>query len=212
MRHWLQSILVLTLLNNGCATTTPPDYTNFRQHMPKSILVLPPINHSIEVSAGGTYLSTISHPIAERGFYVFPVAIVDAFFKDQGLSEPAEIHQIPAEKLREIFGADAVFYVSIHQWGSKYHLIQSKTKVVAKGKLVDLKTEKILWQGTQIGESASNSSGGNLTSALVAAAVTQMVNSSTDESRAVAQHSAFRTIHGHNGFLKGPVGKRNHKK
>ena len=59
----------------GCAKSY--DYTNFREHRPRSILVLPPVNESREADAAWSYQSTVTRPLAERGYYVFPVAVVD---------------------------------------------------------------------------------------------------------------------------------------
>lgn len=44
-----------------------------QQAAPRSILVLPPMNSSVDVNAPYSYLSTISTPLAEKGYYVFPV-------------------------------------------------------------------------------------------------------------------------------------------
>jgi hypothetical protein len=52
----------------GCKTTQPYDYTNFRAHPPRSILVIPPLNESTTVEGTYSYLSTVSRPIAERGY------------------------------------------------------------------------------------------------------------------------------------------------
>jgi len=49
----LLAILGSVLLLAGCQTVKPYDYTNFRAHPPRSILVLPPLNESTAVE--GTY-------------------------------------------------------------------------------------------------------------------------------------------------------------
>ena len=74
----------LLLVVVGCANTKPVDYTAFREHRPKSILVLPPLNQSTVVEGTYGYLSTVSRPLAEMGYYVFPVAEVDEFLKETG--------------------------------------------------------------------------------------------------------------------------------
>jgi Putative lipoprotein GNA1162-like len=79
----LSGVLVAVVLT-GCAVK-PYDYTNFRLHPPRSILVLPPLNESTAVEATWGYLSTVTQPLAERGFYVFPVAVIDQFLKENGL-------------------------------------------------------------------------------------------------------------------------------
>src|SRR5262249_17607729 len=92
---WLNigcTLIALALLT-GCATPTPYDYTNYREHPPRSILVLPPLNESTAVGATYSYLSTVTRPLAEMGYYVFPVAVVDQFLKENGLPSAGEMHQ-----------------------------------------------------------------------------------------------------------------------
>ena len=113
----------------GCATRQPYDYTNYRQHPPRSILVLPPLNESVDVQATYGYLSTVTLPLAELGYYVFPVQVVDQFLKENGMPTAGEMHQVPLSKVSEIIGADAVLYVTIQQYGSKYQVINSATLV-----------------------------------------------------------------------------------
>src|SRR5215471_7731436 len=61
------SAALCLLLLTGCNTVKPYDYTNFRAHPPRSILVLPPLNESTEVEGTYGYLSTVTEPLAERG-------------------------------------------------------------------------------------------------------------------------------------------------
>ena len=41
------------------------------------------MSHSTDVRATYSYLSTVTMPLAEKGFYVFPVALVDQMMKDR---------------------------------------------------------------------------------------------------------------------------------
>ena len=77
---WFLSFL---LFLSGCATSY--NYTNFRKHKPRSILVLPPLNNANDIRGTYSYLSTVSMPVAEKGFYVFPVTIVDQMMKENGV-------------------------------------------------------------------------------------------------------------------------------
>ena len=122
---------VAALLLAGCAAQKPFDYTNYRQHPPRSILVLPPLNQSTAVEATYGYLSTVTRPIAELGYYVFPVAVVDQFLKENGLPSAGEMHQVPLNKVAEILGADAVLFVTVEEYGTKFQVLNSATIVQA---------------------------------------------------------------------------------
>lgn len=173
--------LALTALLGGCQTPKPYDYTNFREYPPRSILVIPPLNESTTLEGTYSYLSTVSRPLAERGYYVFPVAVVDQFLKDNGLPTAGEMNQVPPGKVGEITGADAVMYLDLKQYGSKYVVIDSFTTVEVLAKLVDTRTGILLWEGRGFAQVSSNDrSSGNLFVNLVAAAIGQVINKKTD--------------------------------
>ena len=103
MTRLLRALSLASLaLTAACATMEQHDYSAYREHMPRSILVLPPLNESVDVNASYVWLSTITNPVAERGYYVFPVAVVDAFMKDNGMPGPDEMHGVSLEKLRAV--------------------------------------------------------------------------------------------------------------
>ena len=170
----------------GCKTVQPYDYTNFRAHPPRSILVLPPLNQSTRVEGTYGYLSTVTAPIAERGYYVFPVEVVDRFLKENGMPTAGEMHQVPLNKVAEITGADAVLFVTLEQYGSQYQVLDSTTVVKAHATLVDTRTGLLLWEGRGNGEQKSSGSG-NLLANLIAAAIVQAINSKTDNAHNVSR-------------------------
>lgn len=174
------------MLLGGCQTTKPYDYTNFRAHPPRSILVIPPLNASTALEGTYSYLSTVSRPIAERGYYIFPVAVVDQFLKENGLPTAGEMNQVSASKVGEITGADAVMYFELKQYGSKFVLLSSVTTVEVLAKLVDTRTGTLLWQGRGFAQQ-SGSGSGNLLAEIIAAAITQAINKKKDAAHNVSR-------------------------
>jgi len=200
-------MLVLTLV--GCATTQKSyDYAAFKRSNPKSILVLPPLNNSPDVKASYTFLSVVTYPLAESGYYVFPVALVDQSFKENGLTNPSDIHQVSLKKLDEIFGSDAVLYIAVDKYGTSYNVVSSESRVTASAKLLDVKTGDVLWQGSATASDAEgegNSQGG-VVGLLVKAVVKQiMSNVVKDPSLRVSSITSTRLLSAHkNGMLYGP--------
>lgn len=198
----------VALLATGCATQQKPyDYAEFKQARPASILVLPPLNSSQEVIAPYGMLSQATLPLAESGYYVVPVALAEETFKQNGLSIPADIHQVPVVKLREIFGADAALYVNIKEYGTSYRVVDSVTVVTADAKLVDLRSAKVLWEGSASASSAEGQQNQNgLIGMLVSAVVNQIVGTMSDTSYKIAGVTSRRLLWaGHsNGMLYGP--------
>jgi hypothetical protein len=172
----------------GCAAKK--DYSAYFAHEPRSILVVPALNETTAVDAQPLYMTTVSRPLAERGFYVFPVYLTELLLRDMGLPEPGLVHQLPLGRFRELFGADAVLFVTIKDWSNKYVLLQSSTVVTASFVLRDTRTGTVLWESTQSAARNSGDGGGNLIGMLVAAAVTYAVNEMVDvDYRPLAQQA-----------------------
>ncbi|PMS38735.1 hypothetical protein B0G57_102361 [Trinickia symbiotica] len=204
---WL-ALSTLGLLAACAQPVKHVDYTAFKSSRPRSILVLPPENETADVTATNSMLSQMTLPLAESGYYVVPVAVMDETFKQNGLTMAAEIQATSPAKLREIFGADAALYSKVTQYGTVYHLIDSATVVTASAKLIDLKTGDVLWEGRASASSneGNSNSGGGLIAMLVTAAIKQIANSLTDKSHDIAGVTSYRLLHAGppNGLLYGP--------
>jgi len=197
--------LISVLILSGCASVEPYNYSALQQEAPRSILVLPPMNSSVEVNAPYSYLSTISKPLAEKGYYVFPVSVVDTFLKENGLPTPAEMNGIALDKIDEIIGADAVLYVDIKDWGQKFQVLSSVTVVHGHVKLVSVKSGELLWDSVISAQYNPNNSGGGLAGALVGAIVSQIAGEISDNSPQVARLANATALNSaKRGLLNGP--------
>ncbi|CAM5198856.1 hypothetical protein CDEN61S_00900 [Castellaniella denitrificans] len=184
LKHIGAALLAFALA--GCAANqNQVDYAAFRESRPASILVLPPLNETVEVDASQGVLAQATFPLAESGYYVIPVAVMEETFRQNGLTAPAEIQELPAAKLREIFGADAALYMRVKQYGASYAVFASSVSVALEASLIDLRSGAILWEGhTEVVENSGNS--GGLIGMLVNAIVSQIVNTLSDRSYVVA--------------------------
>lgn len=193
------------LLLSGCATQHPYDYTALRAHPPRSILVLPPLSSSIDIKGSYGYLSTVTMPLAEKGYYVYPVTVVDQMMKDNGLPTPGEMRQAPLDKIAAYIGADAVLYIDLIDYGSTYEVIASVTVVSAKARLVDVKTGAQLWDGTVYLRQSDGGNSGNIIANLIATAIDQIINSATDRAHDVSRLANYQLLtNKENGLLNGP--------
>ncbi len=200
--------LLLALLLSGCATGPQAyDYAEFKAARPASILVLPPMNSSSEVIAPHGVLAQATQPLAESGYYVMPVALAAETFKQNGLGNAADIHELPVQKLHQIFGADAALYINVTDYGTAYQVIRSETAVSADARLIDLRSGKLLWQGSARASSGEQqNSGGGLLGILISAMVNQIISTSTDASYKMAGIASYRLLRAgsQNGLLHGP--------
>jgi hypothetical protein len=174
-------------LLGGCNTVQPYDYSNYHAHPPRSILILPPLNQTTHVEGTYGYFSTVTYPVAELGYYVYPVAVVDQLFKENGMPTAGEMQQAPLDKVREITGADAVLYITLEEYGTTYKVIDSATTVKAHAKLIDTRTQALLWEGEGVAVQSGSGGSGNLIAKLIATAVSQIVSSSTDKAHKVSR-------------------------
>lgn len=197
-------LLTSLILLAGCAKQKVDsyDYTELKNSKPKSILVVMPTNSSVDAKADINVLARASYPLGELGYYVFPVALVDEIFKQNGLTDGNAIRSAKTNKIREIFGADAIFYVNVEEYGTSYKLIDSVTNVSLEGKLVDLKTGKTLWEGAGSFAQGSSNSNDGLLVMLVKAAVSQIMDTSKDKGYQIAAPATSNLVHlGKNGGL-----------
>ncbi|SBT17060.1 Putative lipoprotein/NMB1162 precursor [Marinomonas gallaica] len=201
----LLSSVLITLFLTGCSTPPSYNYDALLASEPRSILIIPPKNNSVEVNAPYIYLSTISRPFGEKGYYIFPVAVIDAFLKENGLPTPEEMNFVPLDKLYEHIGADAVLYTEINDWGQKYKILSSETVVDVSMTLLDGKTGALLWNARASAVRSSDSGGGGLLGNLINAVATQIINSYSDQTPTVARAANNLAINQPSrGLLNGP--------
>lgn len=177
----------MALMLSACAAPkSNVDYAAFRESKPASILVLPVLNMSVEPAASAAVLAQATFPLAESGYYVVPVAVMEETFRQNGVATADDTHGLPASKLRDIFGADAALYMTVKQYGSSYQVLVSTTTVEINATLIDLRSGTTLWEGARTLVHRNNNSGGGVIGMLVQAVVDQVVNTLSDRSYDVA--------------------------
>ena len=204
----LSAALAIALLG-GCATRPAPyDYATFQQAKPVTLLVMPPINDSPDVNATPGVWAHATRPLAEAGYYVLPVTLVDETFKQNGINTANEAQDIPYPKLRDFFGADAAVYIRVTKYGTSYQVVASETRVDVEARILDLRTGTMLWEGKAFATSAEQSQQqqGGLVGLLVAAVVKQIIGTATDASFNFAGIANARLLGAprYNGVLPGP--------
>ena len=144
----LTALLVFTI---GCVNVPDtPDYGPFMAANPHSVLVVPVLNNSPEVTAADYFLATISTPLAERGYYVFPVNMSRELLADSGLSDPGLVHGAHATEIASLFGADTVLFVTITNWEAKYLVLGTTVTVGFEYVLKDGRNGDTLWSSSQV--------------------------------------------------------------
>ena len=171
---WALISIVLT----GCvAQPVKMDMSAFHAAAPRSILVVPVINKSLDVDAPNYVLATLPIPIAEKGYYVFPVNTTKYVLEQEGYYEGERIRQQPTQTLAKLFGADAVLYVTINRWDAQYLLFTTTVTVEFDYRLVSKDGTEIWKESKRMQYQPQNNNSGSplamLVSAVINAAITR---------------------------------------
>jgi hypothetical protein len=204
-------LVVVCVMLSGCVKLDHSAYKPYLNHMPKSILVLPPVNNTANVHASDGFLSTVTMPLAEAGYYVYPVAVVDRLFKDNGVPTPGDMQAVPLSKISEIIGPDAVLYITVKEWTTTNILIDATTSVTMEYRLVDTKSGELLWKCAQTFKNSSSKYAqtgtvADLAILVIAAQAQSVAGAASDgkfEREAAANCNALAFYNREFGLLKG---------
>ena len=168
MKRVLPSLFLVIILG-ACASSGPRKRLREKT---LAVVVLPPINITSAADAPDLYLSSVLEPLANRGYYVFPIELTQQTFLQEGVTSGEQLKDVPITKYRKLFGADAVLKTKIDFWDTSYLLMASYVVVGVTLELISTTTGKVLWSAKDK-ESVSIDGGGgeSLLVKLVATAV-----------------------------------------
>lgn len=195
---------------SGCVTPPPPkDYSKFNAAGIRSILVVPVVNNSVEISASDYFLSTVPIPIAENGYYVFPVNLVKRVLEDDGLSDANLVHSASTEKLCELFGADAALYIIINRWEAQYIVLSTQVTVELTYVLKHGVAGEEIWRDEEtVVYSPQGSSSGNPLGDLIAMAIMAAITKANPNYIPLARQANQKAFaYPGPGFPHGPYAK-----
>ncbi len=199
----------LASLLSGCVM--PPinsgyDYSAFRSADPRSILIVPVVNNSVDIDASDYFLSAISQPVAERGYYVFPVHMVKRVMEADGLADADMVHNADPTRLAALFGADSVLYVSVERWDAQYAVLTTTVTVEFNYVLKDGHTGETLWETDQkIVYQPQTGGSGNLIADLIISAVQAAATKAKPNHMPLArQANGAAVVETHHGLPAGP--------
>lgn len=167
--------LALALLAGCVAPPVKKDMSAFMAAAPRSILVVPVINKSLDVDAPNYVLSALPVPIADKGYYVFPVNTAKVVLEQEGFYEGDRIHAESPAALAKLFDADAILYVTIHRWDAQYAFIATTVTVEFEYRIVSREGIEIWNERQKMVYSPQSSSAGSPLAQLISAAITAAV-------------------------------------
>lgn len=192
-------IACLFLIMAGCAAPQKPhyDYAAYKNADPHSILIVPVVNRSIDVTAQDYFLSTVTIPLAEKGYYVFPVNLVKRVLEDDGLSDADMVHNSDTSKLCSMFGADSVLYVSVERWDARYAVLSTSVTVELNYAMKEGKSGETIWKHKEmmVYTPQNNANTGNPVANLIAMAITAAITKAAPNYMPLAHQANARAFH-----------------
>lgn len=200
MKNLFVAVLLITaLFICGCAHKSSNHQDKFLSAAPRSILVVPVVNKSVDITATDYILSTVSIPLAERGFYVFPVNLVKRVLEDDGLADSSMVHAASTSKLASLFGADAVLYINIERWDAKYAVLKTFVTVAMTYEIRDGKTDEVLWKNHAGMVYESGGGGGGGIGGLIAQAVVAAITKAAPDYMPLARLANIKALYTYPG-------------
>lgn len=202
-------LCLLAAALTGCVSAPiKKDLSAFNAAAPRSILVVPAVNKSLDVDAPNYLLSTLTVPLAEKGFYVFPVNTAKFILEQEGFYEGEQVHKQPPEALAKLFGADAVLYVTINRWDAQYAILAATVTVEFDYRMVS-KDGSEIWQANQrMQYSPQNNNSGSPLAMLISAAINAALTRAAPNYLPLTQQANQMVfVLGPNAIPNGPYGK-----
>jgi hypothetical protein len=101
---------------------------------------------------------------------------------------------LPPERFRDLFGTDAVLFVTVKDWGNKYLVMDSSTVVELEFDLRDARTGRELWTSTEVVQ-RSTGAGGDPLAALIGAALGYLLSEAFEmDYRPLARQAAWQAF------------------
>lgn len=188
--------LCSAMLLAGCASG--PRQFAFDEPELRSILVVPVINETNSVEADTLMHATATTPLANLGYYAFPVDTVKFVLESESLYEPERVRELGPVKLAEMFHADSVLFIKVTYWDAQYIVLNTKTKVTAEYELFKADGTS-LWKDTVTFAKDSSSQNASLLGLMVDAAVAAINRAAPDFRPLAKSANAYALRHWHVG-------------
>ncbi len=181
MKYLLIVLIIVNIVS--CGTTKKALYPGMYAEMPSSILFLPIVNKTTSAEAQLLYSATVAEPLANSGFYVFPIEVTNEFFKREGITLGDQLKGITPLRYNQMFGADSILAVTIFKWDTNYFVVGGNVTVELECTITSTKSGNVLWNQRKEYVVPTGSNSGNILADLIVTAI----NSATVDYVPIAQ-------------------------
>jgi hypothetical protein len=129
----------------GCAVS----YTlvkDFNSRKPGTVAFLPVLNNTNDLDAPKEIRPLIYKALINQGYRVQPQETTGTLLKSQGIKEAGQIYTMSFRELGDLLKTDALLVATVLDWSTVYLVAYSSVTVEAEFRLIDAKTESVLWK------------------------------------------------------------------
>ncbi|WP_353330973.1 GNA1162 family protein [Bacteroides sedimenti] len=194
MKRIIYFTLCLLLLASCGETkkfTRSENYPKMYEEKPTCILIMPPINKTVNVEAKEYFYTSLAMPLCEKGYYTISPFLAMEMFKSESAYDSEMFIEGSLSKFREVFGADAALFTIINRWEKS--TLGNTITVDIEYFLKSTTNNEILFnrKGTLTVDLSINSGSGGLLGALVDMAASAIATASTDKVVAARRCNTF---------------------
>ena len=114
--YLLLASVVLASCGTTATTTRGDSYPKMYAEKPLTILVMPPINKTVNVEAKEYFYTSMAMPLAEKGYYVISPFLAMDFLKSESAYDSEMYIDGSLTAFKNVFGADVALFTIINQW------------------------------------------------------------------------------------------------
>ena len=179
----------------SCSTSTnltrQKNYPKMYEEKPVSILIMPPINNTVDVDAKEYFYTSMAQPLCEKGYYVISPFIAMDFMKSESAYDSELFINGDLASFHNILGAYAVLFTIINQWEKS--TIGGRITVNIEYILKSATTREVLFErkGELVLDSNINSGTGGALGALMELAASAITTALTDKVVAARRCNTF---------------------
>ncbi len=137
--------LILLILSIASCVHIPKDFGPGKI-MPNTILVLPPMNNTVDMSAPDVVWPIVRNNIIKRGYNAPPIEYVKKVLEEHDIHYAGEVNMYTPEELGKMFNADAILYTTITDWSTTWLVVYASQTVGLQFVLKSAVDGDVLWQ------------------------------------------------------------------
>lgn len=174
-------VLLLTSCGETKNFTRGDNYPKMYEEKPTSILIMPPINRTVNVEAKEYFYSSLAVPLCEKGYYVISPFLAMETLKSESAYDSEMFLESNLSKFHEVFGADAALFTIINRWDKS--TLGNTITVEIEYLLKSTANNEVLFnrKGILTVDMSINSGSGGLLGALVDMAASAITTAATDK-------------------------------